>query len=331
MDRGSGVYYYIYDGLGSTRQLVNTSGTVTDTWNYSAFGELASHTGTTANPFLFNAQQFDGASGDYYLRARYYDQSSGRFVSQDPYSGSNEDPPSLHRYLYTSCDPLNRVDPGGQSETLVSVGLATTISLSLGAISAAGVIGLRGTALDAVFGFEFGALAAASTIEGINIGKAPQTIVSGIIGGAISLIVAYYVHDKGKPTNDAKLLLAFLKGYAVSAYSTAFSKDDLKDKILFKAGLTFVADLFAYAQKDIEEGKYDHIVEQLLYTGGDVGITILTEFLKSKVDIDNISPLKNLTDAQYQKIIVDILSKSLSGVFKGFYKKYLKGEQPGTI
>ena len=73
MDRGSGVYYYLYDGLGSTRQLVNTSGAVTDTWGYSAFGELASHTGTTVNPFLFNAQQFDQASGDYYLRARYYD------------------------------------------------------------------------------------------------------------------------------------------------------------------------------------------------------------------------------------------------------------------
>ena len=76
MDRGSGVYYYIYDGLGSTRQLVSTAGAVTDTWGYSAFGEMASRTsaGTpTVNPFLFNAQQFDGASGDYYLRARYYD------------------------------------------------------------------------------------------------------------------------------------------------------------------------------------------------------------------------------------------------------------------
>ncbi len=87
MDRGSGVYYYIYDGLGSTRQLVSTAGLVTDTWGYSAFGELASHTGSTVNPFLFNAQQFDGASGNYYLRARYYDQSVGRFISQDSFAG----------------------------------------------------------------------------------------------------------------------------------------------------------------------------------------------------------------------------------------------------
>ncbi len=112
MDRG-GVYYYLYDGLGSTRQLVNTSGAVTDSYGYSAFGEMASHTGTTANPFLFNAQQFDGASGDYYLRARYYDQTSGRFISQDPYSGSDDDPVTLHRYLYTGDDPVDRIDPSG--------------------------------------------------------------------------------------------------------------------------------------------------------------------------------------------------------------------------
>ena len=113
MDRGSGVYYYLYDGLGSTRQLVNTGGAVTDTWGYSAFGELASHTGTTANPFLFNAQQFDGASGNYYLRARYYDQSAGRFIGQDPYSGSDYDPVTLHRYLYANVDPTGWADPSG--------------------------------------------------------------------------------------------------------------------------------------------------------------------------------------------------------------------------
>jgi len=75
---------------------------VSDRYGYSAFGEMASRTpstGGTANPFLFNAQQFDGASGNYYLRARYYDQSNGQFISQDPYEGDNQDPVSLHPYL----------------------------------------------------------------------------------------------------------------------------------------------------------------------------------------------------------------------------------------
>ena len=148
MDRGSGVYYYLYDGLGSTRQLVNTSGAVTDTWGYSAFGELASHTGTTANPFLFNAQQFDQASGTYYLRARYYDQSNGRFISQDPYSGSNQDPVSLHRYLYASGDPVNRKDPSGKSDSLVGISISTSITVAL----ASGLIGAVISATrDAIF------------------------------------------------------------------------------------------------------------------------------------------------------------------------------------
>ena len=120
MDRGSGVYYYIYDGLESTRQLVNSSGAVTDSYGYSAFGEMAYRTSAaqtpTVNPFLFNAQQFDQASGDYYLRARYYDQSNGRFISQDPFGGSGSDPVTLHRYLYASGNPVSRTDPSGQAD-----------------------------------------------------------------------------------------------------------------------------------------------------------------------------------------------------------------------
>jgi len=185
MDRSSGVYYYIYDGLGSTRQLVNTSGTVTDSYGYSAFGEMASHTGNTQNPFLFNAQQFDGASGDYFLRARYYDQSNGRFISQDPFGGSDQDSVSLHRYLYAGNNPVNMVDPGGKEETLFGVSIGTGIQASLiqssvlyGALGAAGAAwdtALQGgssgqVAGSAGTGLVFGALAGvASRVPGLNL------------------------------------------------------------------------------------------------------------------------------------------------------------------
>jgi len=136
MDRGSGVYYYLYDGLGSTRQLVNTGGSVTDGYSYDAFGEGLSHSPSSGvlNPFLFNAQQFDTASGDYYLRARYYDPTIGRFLSQDPLQGSNEDPITLHRYLYADADPQNIFDPSGKEgigEAAVVVGAIAVIGLPL--------------------------------------------------------------------------------------------------------------------------------------------------------------------------------------------------------
>ena len=117
---GGASSYYLYDGLGSTRQLTDVSGAVTDSYLYDAYGVGLARTGSTANSFLFQGQQYDAASGTYYLRARYYDQSSGRFISQDPFDGNSDDPISLHRYLYANDDPADNSDPSGQ-ETLVGM------------------------------------------------------------------------------------------------------------------------------------------------------------------------------------------------------------------
>ena len=92
------------------------------------------HAGSTANSFLFQGQQYDAASGTYYLRARYYDQNNGRFLSQDPFGGSNDDPISLHRYLYANDDPANNVDPSGEEtlcELSVSLGINTSLTASV--------------------------------------------------------------------------------------------------------------------------------------------------------------------------------------------------------
>ncbi|MDQ3813272.1 MAG: RHS repeat-associated core domain-containing protein, partial [Armatimonadota bacterium] len=107
--------YYLPDGLDSTRQLSDVTGAVTDSYYYDAFGgDLAGDSGSTPNSYRFNGQQLDAASGLYYLRARYYDQGLGRFISHDPVLGSEQDPISLHRYLYANIDPVNSVDPSGE-------------------------------------------------------------------------------------------------------------------------------------------------------------------------------------------------------------------------
>ena len=63
--------FYLYDGHGSVRQLLNTRGVVTDTYTYDAFGNLISSTGTTPNVYLFAGEQFDPALNLYYNRAQY--------------------------------------------------------------------------------------------------------------------------------------------------------------------------------------------------------------------------------------------------------------------
>jgi RHS repeat-associated protein len=117
--------FYGFDGHGSVRFLSSSTGSVTDTYDYDAFGILTSHTGTTANNYLFAGEQFDPALGIYYNRARYYDQRLGRFWSIDAWEGDPESPASLHKYLYTSTNPVNRIDPTGNDDLLdVAISLA---------------------------------------------------------------------------------------------------------------------------------------------------------------------------------------------------------------
>jgi len=51
--------FYGYDGFGSVRQLTNLSGTITDTYNYDAFGNLLSSPGPTPNNYLYRGEQYD--------------------------------------------------------------------------------------------------------------------------------------------------------------------------------------------------------------------------------------------------------------------------------
>ena len=105
-ERDGKTSYYVYDGHGSVRALTNDSGKVTDKYVYDAFGNLISSTGRTENDFLFAGEQFDPVTGLYYLRARYMNPSVGTFISMDSYSGSIDDPVSLHKYLYANANPV---------------------------------------------------------------------------------------------------------------------------------------------------------------------------------------------------------------------------------
>ncbi|MCU7862199.1 MAG: hypothetical protein KZQ86_20770, partial [Candidatus Thiodiazotropha sp. (ex Lucinoma kastoroae)] len=111
--RSGATSFYHYDGLGSTRSLTNSLGNLTDTYDYGAFGEILNQTGSTENEYLFAGEQFDSSLDQYYLRARYYDPSQGRFTQQDTWMGNNYDPITLHKYLYANADPGNMVDPSG--------------------------------------------------------------------------------------------------------------------------------------------------------------------------------------------------------------------------
>ncbi len=166
---GGSLSFYGYDGHGSVRLLTDANGTVTDTYDYDAFGNLISRTGTTSNDYLYSGEQFDEDLGFYYLRARYLNPSSGRFWTQDSFAGSRYDPISLHKYLYADADPVNRLDPSGQFSLLDTVITSTTI----GAVSGFGLGFLTGGLQGAVRGAFHGALLGALIpLTGAGVGYA---------------------------------------------------------------------------------------------------------------------------------------------------------------
>jgi len=116
--------YYQYDGGGSVRQLTNSVGQVTDSYEYDAFGNSFTKQGTTPNNYLYRGEQYDSDLGLYYLRARYYNPATGRFLSRDPEQFCNcsiRNPASLHKYLYGNGDPANLSDPSGRAAAPVPV------------------------------------------------------------------------------------------------------------------------------------------------------------------------------------------------------------------
>ncbi|MGA9673273.1 MAG: RHS repeat-associated core domain-containing protein [Terracidiphilus sp.] len=110
--------YYQYDGGGSVRQLTSSAGTVTDSYEYDAFGNSFTKTGSTPNNYLYRGEQYDSDLGLYYLRARYYNPATGRFLSRDPLEGKANDPKTLHKYLYAGGNPVNAIDPTGRGSLL---------------------------------------------------------------------------------------------------------------------------------------------------------------------------------------------------------------------
>ena len=59
------------------------------------------------NPFRFAGEYNDDETGLIYLRNRYYDSNTGRFISEDPAMDGN------NWYIYCNNNPINFVDPWG--------------------------------------------------------------------------------------------------------------------------------------------------------------------------------------------------------------------------
>ncbi len=106
--------YYLFNAHGDVTGIADDAQTVTKSYEYDAFGIEKEQSVTDTNPFRYCGEYYDTETGTYYLRARYYDPSIGRFTQQDTHwntanmiYGDNpnkinerEDALSLKQYTY---------------------------------------------------------------------------------------------------------------------------------------------------------------------------------------------------------------------------------------
>ena len=178
----------------------------------TALGLRAGWTGNRVRSFC-SGEQFDSDLSLYYLRARYYNPNTGRFLSRDPLEGDPTDPQSLHKYLYAGGDPVNRIDPSGRADsietifTITVIATPTEVALSALAGQATAAIALLQMAagqayLTAQYAFEL--IAAAGEATGIS---------KVLVCGAVSFVVAR-VEAENKISDPTKTAISLAFGYA---------------------------------------------------------------------------------------------------------------------
>jgi len=110
-----GVFYPVFDGLGSVVGLTDQAGNVVARYHYDAWGNLRFPEELQANPnrYLFTGHRWQPEIGLYNANARYMDPQTGRFTSADPHPSTINDPATLHRYVYARNAPTRYTDPLG--------------------------------------------------------------------------------------------------------------------------------------------------------------------------------------------------------------------------
>lgn len=110
-------FFYHYDGLGSVVALTNPAGKLKAKYVYDAWGETLHSIPKigTRNKFQFTGEALDPGTGLNYLRARYYDASIGRFITEDSLSRISAVPIGHNRYAYALNNPATFIDPSGLS------------------------------------------------------------------------------------------------------------------------------------------------------------------------------------------------------------------------
>ena len=205
-------YFYETNILGDVIGVYNGNGVQVASYDYDAWGNVVSKSGTMAdvNPIRYRGYYYDSETGFYYLNTRYYDPEIRRFVNADNYELLAELAGvygQVNLYNYCNNNPVMYVDPTGELSILLSCLIAFGIGAAVGfgssAISQGLTYGWDNISWgQAIFDGAMGGVTGVLSVFGLGAG-----VQAGI--GAITGLASYVV-DCGVHGQDPTLLGALL-------------------------------------------------------------------------------------------------------------------------
>lgn len=137
-------YYYLKNLLNDIIAIVDGNGTIICNYTYDSFGKMISikdgsgndissnsnHVGNL-NPFRYKSYYYDTETNLYYLKTRYYNPETGRFINADGFVDSNDLVLGYNLYIYANNNHINYIDSDGQ----FGLGAAFLVGAGLGALS----------------------------------------------------------------------------------------------------------------------------------------------------------------------------------------------------
>ncbi|MGO4544155.1 RHS repeat-associated core domain-containing protein [Paenibacillus sp. 2TAB23] len=76
---------YLLNGHGDVVEMSDMEGNVQNQYVYDIWGKPLQETGSVDNPFRYSGEYWDDSVNLQYLRARWYDPSTARFINEDTY------------------------------------------------------------------------------------------------------------------------------------------------------------------------------------------------------------------------------------------------------
>ena len=109
--RNRKTFYYHQDEQLNTTLISDEKAASRNHYQYDAFGAGLEAAEALPNRIRYTGQQYDEQTGQYYLRARYYNPVLGRFMQEDVYQGDG-----LNLYAYCHNNSVVYYDPSGYAK-----------------------------------------------------------------------------------------------------------------------------------------------------------------------------------------------------------------------